>query len=107
MGLFDSISRSLNDVFGFDDQGVTAKAVSWARSQRRRELSNKFREQEEIDEVSRGEISDLFESGASNEVIADRIKAAARGEGLFGIRRRNQALREQREKAPGISQLLA
>jgi len=98
----------IEDIFSSGPkEGAMQSAINSTQRRRRKELLGQFNESIEIDAISRGEISNLFDTNAGNDVIAARLKEAVEGKGLFGIRRRNQALREQRAQSPGISQLLA
>jgi hypothetical protein len=58
-----------------------------------------------LDEVTRQEISSLYESGANSTTIAAKITAAGEGKGIYAIRKTNKNQIAVATDMPGRSQL--
>ena len=59
------------------------------------------------DEITKSEVLTAYQSGASGGSLAQTLRAAAEGKGIYAIRRINENQQKALKAAPGRSQLTA
>lgn len=75
-----------------------------------RERDNSLRDalaDRSIDDISRDQLVNMFDAGARTDELSAHIKNAREGKGIFGVRKVNQAQKNQVADMPGRRQLLA
>ena len=60
-----------------------------------------------IDETTRAEIADLYQSGGNSVKLSELIAAAGEGKGIYGVRKLNDNAQTASRGQPGRSQLVA
>lgn len=73
-------------------------------NQRRLSAYNSTIDDTTIDAITKNEISDLYNRGASSGELSELINKARAGKGLYAVRKVDQAAKEIRADAPGRTQ---
>lgn len=104
------IMSGVGGLFGADSpeskERKAKEAAALAETQNRNSLYNSAISDNSIDAVSRRELLGLYQSGADSAKIAGLLSAARSGDGIYGVRKKNQSVMDQQQATPGSRQTL-